>query len=40
LEREIMELCRSRLAAHKTPARLRFVPELPLTEGGKLARNG
>ncbi len=40
LEREIMEVCRSRLPAHKTPARLRFVPELPLTEAGKLARNG
>jgi acyl-coenzyme A synthetase/AMP-(fatty) acid ligase len=40
LERDIMEVCRIRLAAHKIPTRLRFVPELPLTEGGKLARNG
>ena len=40
LEREIMETCRSMLPAHKTPARLRFVPELLLTESGKLSRHG
>ena len=40
LEREIMEVCRAALAPHKTPARLRFVPELLMTEGGKLARHG
>ena len=40
LEREIMATCRAALPAHKTPARLRFVPELPLTDGGKLARHG
>ncbi len=36
LEREILDSCRGRLPAHMTPARLRFVPELPLTDGGKL----
>ncbi len=40
LEREIMDVCRATLAPHKTPSRLRFVPELPLTEAGKLMRNG
>ena len=40
LEREIMDACRHALPAHMTPARLRFVPELPITDGGKLARHG
>jgi len=40
LEREILEACRGRLPAYMAPTRLRFVPELPMTEGGKLLRNG
>jgi acyl-coenzyme A synthetase/AMP-(fatty) acid ligase len=40
LEREILAACRARLPAHMTPARLRFVSDLPLTDGGKLARHG
>ena len=40
LEREILEACRSQLPAYMTPTRLRFVPELPMTEGGKLLRHG
>jgi acyl-coenzyme A synthetase/AMP-(fatty) acid ligase len=40
LEREIMDVCRGRLPAHMAPARLRFVPELPMTDGGKLMRHG
>jgi acyl-coenzyme A synthetase/AMP-(fatty) acid ligase len=40
LEREILEACRGRLPAHMAPTRLRFVPELPMTDGGKLARHG
>ena len=40
LEREILDACRHQLPAYMTPTRLRFVPELPMTEGGKLLRNG
>lgn len=40
LEREIIASCRARLPAHMTPARLRFVADLPMTDGGKLARHG
>jgi acyl-coenzyme A synthetase/AMP-(fatty) acid ligase len=40
LEREILASCRARLPAHMTPATLRFVADLPMTEGGKLARLG
>ena len=40
LERDILASCRAQLAAHKTPARLRFVDEMPITDGGKLARHG
>ena len=39
-EREILAVCRARLAPHMVPARLRFVAELPMTDGGKLARHG
>jgi acyl-coenzyme A synthetase/AMP-(fatty) acid ligase len=40
LEREILAACRVRLPAHMTPAKLRFVAELPITGAGKLARHG
>jgi acyl-coenzyme A synthetase/AMP-(fatty) acid ligase len=40
LEREILDACRGQLPAYMAPTRLRFVPELPMTEGGKLLRNG
>ena len=40
LEREILAACRARLPAHMTPARLRFVADLPMTGAGKLARHG
>ena len=39
-EREILAVCRARLAPHMVPAGLRFVAELPMTDGGKLARHG
>ena len=39
-EREILAACRARLPAYMTPARLRFVAELPMTDGGKLQRHG
>ena len=38
LEREILEVCRQRLAAHKVPATIRFVAALDLAPAGKLAR--
>jgi len=38
-EREIRQICRDRLAPHKVPATIRFVPALPLASGGKLARH-
>jgi acyl-coenzyme A synthetase/AMP-(fatty) acid ligase len=40
LSREILASCRAALPAHKAPAFLRFVPDLPMTSGGKLARHG
>jgi acyl-coenzyme A synthetase/AMP-(fatty) acid ligase len=40
LEREIIAACRARLPAHMTPARLRFVADLPMTGAGKVARHG
>jgi acyl-coenzyme A synthetase/AMP-(fatty) acid ligase len=40
LIRSILSGCRARLAAYKAPSFLRFVSELPMTEGGKLARHG
>lgn len=39
LRRELLDACRTRLAAHKVPAMLRFVPALELTAGGKLVRS-
>ncbi|MGJ4998138.1 class I adenylate-forming enzyme family protein [Bradyrhizobium sp. HKCCYLS3077] len=35
---EILSQCRERLAAHKVPAMIRFVPALDVTPAGKLAR--
>ncbi|MGY3448263.1 class I adenylate-forming enzyme family protein [Bradyrhizobium sp. USDA 4353] len=35
---EILAECRARLAAHKVPAMIRFVPALDVTPAGKLAR--
>jgi acyl-coenzyme A synthetase/AMP-(fatty) acid ligase len=40
LRRDILAACRAALPAHKAPSSLRFVAELPMTEGGKLARHG
>ena len=40
LKQEIVAACASRLAPHKVPALVRFVPSLAVTAGGKLARNG
>jgi acyl-coenzyme A synthetase/AMP-(fatty) acid ligase len=39
-EGEILGACRASLPAYMVPAGLRFVADLPMTEGGKLARNG
>ena len=39
-ERELLAACRERLAPHMVPARLRFVADIPMTKGGKLARHG
>ena len=35
---EILDLCRARLAHHKVPAMIRFVPALAVAESGKLKR--
>ena len=40
LSREILTSCRAALPAHKAPSFLRFVADLPVTDGGKLARHG
>ncbi len=40
LSRDILNSCRAALPAHKAPSFLRFVAELPMTSGGKLARHG
>ena len=40
LEREIIAAARRRLPAHMAPARIRFVADLPMTDAGKLRRNG
>ncbi len=40
LERAILASCRQRLPAYKAPVKLRFLDELSLTSGGKLARDG
>jgi acyl-coenzyme A synthetase/AMP-(fatty) acid ligase len=39
VEREIIDLCRRDLAAHKVPATIRFVPALPMSATGKLLRH-
>jgi acyl-coenzyme A synthetase/AMP-(fatty) acid ligase len=39
-ERQILAACRTRLPPHMVPAGLRFVSDLPVTDGGKLARHG
>ena len=39
-EREILAACRASLAPHMVPSRLRFVADMPMTDGGKLARHG
>ena len=38
--RDILAACRVALAPYKAPTSLTFVAELPITEGGKLARHG
>ena len=38
LAREIMAAARQKLAAHMTPAQIRFVDALPMTDAGKLRR--
>ena len=38
-EAELTELCRSRLAAHKTPARWLFTSSFPLTASGKIRKD-
>jgi acyl-coenzyme A synthetase/AMP-(fatty) acid ligase len=40
LERDIIALARKQLPAHMTPARIRFVADLPMTDAGKLSRHG
>ena len=39
-EREILAACGARLAPHMVPVGLRFVADLPMTDGGKIARHG
>ena len=39
-EAEILGACRASLPAYMVPAGLRFVSDLPMTDGGKLARHG
>ena len=39
-ERDILAACSKRLDRHMVPAGLRFVTDLPMTDGGKLARHG
>ncbi len=36
LERQLLELCRKRLATYKVPERIEFVPSLPRTGSGKI----
>jgi len=38
LREEILGLCRARLAQHKVPAMIRFVPALAVAASGKLER--
>ena len=39
-KQEILAACRAALAPYKAPSSLRFVAELPITDGGKLVRHG
>jgi acyl-coenzyme A synthetase/AMP-(fatty) acid ligase len=39
-EVDILAACRATLPAYMVPAGLRFVADLPMTDGGKLARHG
>lgn len=39
-EFEILSACRALLGPQSVPAALRFVADLPITAGGKLARHG
>jgi acyl-coenzyme A synthetase/AMP-(fatty) acid ligase len=39
-ERALLSVCREHLPPHMVPAGLRFVADLPMTKGGKLARHG
>ncbi|HEX4152638.1 MAG TPA: long-chain fatty acid--CoA ligase [Steroidobacteraceae bacterium] len=39
IKQELLEACRRTLPAHKVPARLSFVPALPLSAAGKLVRS-
>ena len=39
-ELEILTACRARLGPYSAPAALRFVADLPVTTGGKIARHG
>jgi acyl-coenzyme A synthetase/AMP-(fatty) acid ligase len=39
IKREILQLCHDRLAPHKIPATIRFVPALEIAAAGKLARH-
>lgn len=38
IRQEILEACRTTLAAHKVPAMIRFVPSLEMSASGKLVR--
>ena len=38
LKQSILEICQAKLQRHKVPAMIRFVANLPLTQGGKLDR--
>jgi acyl-coenzyme A synthetase/AMP-(fatty) acid ligase len=40
LERQIILAAHEKLPPHMTPARIRFVEDLPMTDAGKLRRHG
>jgi acyl-coenzyme A synthetase/AMP-(fatty) acid ligase len=40
IRQEILDACRTTLAAHKVPALIRFVPALEMSASGKLVRPG
>jgi acyl-coenzyme A synthetase/AMP-(fatty) acid ligase len=39
VKRQILQICHERLAPHKIPATIRFVPALEIAAAGKLARH-